>query len=413
MPLAAAVTDPGYPVQTRTPGDLLSDGHIQGSMGRLSSIAFHRGVLVTLPEGPGSSPGSDLKVRSWDISSNDKLFRPELLKDWGVPSDPYGVIHASHHHVVSGNQLHVGWWIETDTYGTVGSLVADEGDLNWPNTFNNRSSLTIPWAGTIHSGYGAETDPYVFRKHGREVMRWNQIAESTVSGHTIILGDRLLVVGNNVSRAGVATWDISDTANPRLMDVIKTEPGGRGIGGYWPMVHRNWLVIPQRQNELRDTGLTKAVQIVDISDLNDLRHVRTIPLQYMDGYAHAQDEYVFVGPYKLDSRLWDDPDADPVVLTLDVNQLKDNLAPKGHFFNPNQFAAEYVLPIGNLIVTGGIAAGEGFTIWAHQAEPDRRGPEIANHWPKDGRTDFPVGAPITALVHEVLRGESVAYGDTI
>jgi hypothetical protein len=58
---------PGFPNVLRTPGELLS-GLNAPQQGRTAVVAYHNGVLFTVPEAPASQPGSDLQVRTWSLA---------------------------------------------------------------------------------------------------------------------------------------------------------------------------------------------------------------------------------------------------------------------------------------------------------------------------------------------------------
>jgi hypothetical protein len=70
------------------------------------------------------------------------------------------------------------------------------------------------------------------------------------------------------------------------------------------------------------------------------------------------------------------------------------------------------IPVGNLLITGGLgqigsAPRQGLGIWAHQAEPDTKGPRVGFHIPKAGQTSYHPGAPISMLIHETLQAETI------
>ena len=116
-------------------------------------------------------------------------------------------------------------------------------------------------------------------------------------------------------------------------------------------------------------------------------------------YAQFQDEYAFVGDHKVDLRTFQS------VLFLDgANRTRTNDGGVG--IDTSQFA----LPLGNLLVTGGIGENQGMAIWAHQAAPDTRGPSVGFHVPQAGRADYPVGAPISLLIHETLETFTIVNG---
>ena len=69
----------GFPNVARTPGERIA-GNIAPNQGRTAIIAYHNGVLFTVPEAPSSNPGSDLQVRTWDISTPANLADPVELR---------------------------------------------------------------------------------------------------------------------------------------------------------------------------------------------------------------------------------------------------------------------------------------------------------------------------------------------
>jgi PKD repeat protein len=52
-------------------------------------------------------------------------------------------------------------------------------------------------------------------------------------------------------------------------------------------------------------------------------------------------------------------------------------------------------------------------IWAHQAAPDLQGPTVGYHIPKSGQTNYPAAAPLSFLIHETLRTETIIPGETL
>ncbi|MGB6222730.1 Ig-like domain-containing protein, partial [Haloferula sp.] len=51
--------------------------------------------------------------------------------------------------------------------------------------------------------------------------------------------------------------------------------------------------------------------------------------------------------------------------------------------------------------------------WVHQELADTRPPAVGFHLPQDGQTNYPVSAPISLLIHEVLETRTIINGDTI
>ncbi|MEO7793157.1 MAG: Ig-like domain-containing protein, partial [Thermoanaerobaculia bacterium] len=70
----------------------------------------------------------------------------------------------------------------------------------------------------------------------------------------------------------------------------------------------------------------------------------------------------------------------------------------------------FALPLGNLLVTGGVGENQGMAVWAHQAAPDTRGPAVGFHIPRAGQANYPLGSPITLLIHETLATPTIVNG---
>src|SRR5688572_7363924 len=60
--------NPGFPNVAQAPGALLS-GPLAPDQGRTAILAYHNGVLFSVPEIPSSEPGSDFQVRIWNITN--------------------------------------------------------------------------------------------------------------------------------------------------------------------------------------------------------------------------------------------------------------------------------------------------------------------------------------------------------
>ena len=54
-------------VNQPAPGTLIS-GPIDPDMGRLSTIEYLGGYVITIPENPGSEPGDHMTVKAWRLS---------------------------------------------------------------------------------------------------------------------------------------------------------------------------------------------------------------------------------------------------------------------------------------------------------------------------------------------------------
>ena len=386
-PLAS---QPGFPNEWQTAGEVLS-GLNAPEQGRTAIIAYHNGVLFTVPEIPSSQPGSDYLVRTWDLADPRQ---PIELATWGITPMPIN----AHGYFKSGDYLVLGSnWPPEEPWSFLATDPLTVERTTFPDLLcaGVRGCLFQPWfVGDTWWSYNTiEGDAYI-ELDGQRLATWDHLGPTGVIGHPFLLGDRLIFASDQ-SRTGVATYDVSDPSSPLLLDVLTDG----GPGGYWPELWggdgRLYAVFPYR------TG-GNGLRVVDVTDPTDLRFVADTPLPGNEAmYVQFQDEYAFVGDHKVDMRTVES------VLFLDGdNAVRPN--DDGVGIDTSQFA----LPLGNLLVTGGVGPNQGMAIWAHQDAPDTRGPEVGFHVPEAGRTGYPVGAPISLLIHETLETTSLVNGTT-
>ena len=381
---------PGFPNVARTPGELLA-GLIAPEQGRTAILAYHNGVLFSIPEQPSSEPGSDFQVRSWDLSDPTA---PVELATHGITEHPIN----AHGYLKSGDYLVLGpnWPPEAPwSFRANGPGVVERTAFPDLTCAGGRGCLFQPWY--VHStwwSYNEITDLASLERNGTVFAQWDHLALTGVVGHPFLIGD-LLIYASDQSRTGVATYDVSDPTNPVLLDVLTTG----GPGGYWPEVYgadgRLYLVFPYRMGG-------NGMRVVDATDPSDLRFLADVPLpgdQAM--YVQFQDEYAFLGSHKVDMRTFES------VLDLDgANVVRPGDGGIG------VDTSQHLLPLGNLLVTGGIGPNQGMAIWAHQAAPDTRGPEVGYHRPLAGATNVSTETPITLLIHETLETPTIVNGVT-
>ncbi len=381
---------PRFPNVAQVPGTVLS-GLNAPQQGRTAIIAYHNGVLFTVPEVPASQGGSDFQVRTWDLADP---AAPVQLATWGVTPMPVN----AHGYLSSGDYLVLGanWPPEApwsfQAAGNFGVTRTSYPDLLCAGV---RGCLFAPWfVGDTWWSYGEIEGNATLSRNWVEFASWDHLGLTGVVGHPFLLGD-LLIFASDQSRTGVATYDVSDPENPVLLDVLTTG----GPGGYWPELWggdgKLYIVFPYQ------TG-GNGFRVVDATDPSDLAFVTDRPLPGDEAmYAQFQDEFAFIGSHKVDLRTFES------VLDLDgAHAVRPNDGGVG--INTSQFA----LPLGNLLVTGGVGPLQGMAIWAHQAAPDTRGPSVGFHVPRPGRTNFPVGAPISLLIHETLETKTIVNGVT-
>lgn len=381
----------GFPNVPQTPGTLLS-GLNAPNQGRTAIIAYHNGLLFTIPEAPGSLDGSDLQVRSWDISEPTD---PQVVSLYGVTPQPVN----AHGYMKSGDYLIIGSnWPPEAPWSFRATTPGMFERTEFPGLVQGlgvRGMLFFPWfVGDTYWSYGDVSGNAFIQRSTVELSNWDHLGQTGVIGHPFLLGN-LLIFASDQSRTGVATYDVSDPANPVLLDVLTHG----GPGGYWPELWggdgKLYVVFPYRSEG-------NGIRVVDVTDPTDLQFITDKPLPGDEAmYMQFQDEYAFVGDHKVDMRTFES------VLFLDsANAVRPNDGGVG--VSTSQFA----LPIGNLLVTGGISEHQGMAIWAHQAEPDTRGPAVGYHIPRAGQANYPVDLPISLLIHETLETPTMVNGTT-
>ena len=395
VPVALAQGVPNVP---QVPGTLLS-GLNAPQQGRTAIIAYHNGILFAVPEAPSSQPGSDFQVRTWNIANPAS---PVQLATHGVTPMPIN----AHGYFQSGDYLTLGanwppeapWsWRAEPVFGTLTRTAFP--DLHCAGV---RGCLFGTWLvdGTFWS-YGDVSGNAQLSQNWNVVADWDHLGQTGVIGHPFLLGD-VLIYASDQSRTGVATYDVSaymdgnpgnDPPSPPILDVLTTG----GPGGYWPELWSGdgklYVVFPYRDNG-------NGIRVVDASDPSNLRFVADVPLPGAEAmYMQFQDEYGFTGDHKVDMR----------TLTS-VLDLHGATVPQTTSGDIGVDTSQFALPIGNLLVTGGVGEHQGMAIWAHQAAADTRGPAVTWHVPQAGRANYPVGAPISLLIHETLDTRTIVNG---
>ena len=402
----------GFPNLPRTEGERIA-GPFAVQDGRMAILAWHNGVLFSLPEMPSSQPGSNFQARMWNLSDPAD---PRLIVDT-APANAQGSLGITPQPINAHGYLHLGQNMLTGTPGhflVVGADWPPEAPWSFraqagvPGVTRQasgnlgagiRGDLFQPWfAGQTWWSYGAIEGLAEIRIGGnqynlgsQQLATFDHLGTTGVVGHPFILGN-LLIFASDQSRTGVATYDISDPTQPVLLDVLTVG----GAGGYWPELWGNdgelYIVFPYNDNG-------NGMRVVDATDPTALRFVGDTPLARPNGssgamYAQFQDEYAFIGDHKIDMR---------------TRQSVRQFATISNDIDMSQFA----LPLGNLLVTGGSGDSQGLAIYAHQAAPDTRPPSVAFHIPRAGQSNYPRGAPISLLIHETLDTLSMNNGSSL
>ena len=394
---------PGFPNIQRTPGELIA-GLIAPNQGRVAIIAYHEGTVFTIPERPDSNPGSDFQVRSWDISTEVNLHNPLEIRQWGETQHPL----QAHGYYKNGDYLTLGpnnhfstalepWSFRLGVSGNIER--AENPDFI---CIGGRGCQFNPWFSSTFWSYGPVSGNAALLLDGvlpdNVLSSWDHLAQTGVIGFPFIVGN-LLIYASDQSRSGVATYDISDPTHPVLLDVLNDG----NVGGYWAQLWggdgKLYVVLSYRRPRT-----SNGMIVVDVTDPTNISFVADINLPGDESmYAQFQDEFAFTGSHKVDMRSFES------VLEFDTDQHWENQYGVGDGIDTSQF----LLPIGNLLVTGGVGPDQGMAIWAHQAEPDTRGPSVGYHIPRDGQTNYPTNRlPVTLLIHETLETGTIINGDT-
>lgn len=424
LAMAGAVHAQGFPNVPRTPGAFIA-GPIAPEQGRTAIVAWHGERIVSVPEIPGSQNGADYQTRIVDIQNLDTTG-PEVTV---VPVHSGGFL--SHGYYQTGPYLHVGQYCLGDALdacnGTYPHDVWRDGfRIGGPGTpiggsqlrpafideetglllgTYDRAGAQSPWGLNSYWTYNAiGGDMWLAVRRNNEWVydwgaggtatgpaikaRWDHLGLTGVTGFPFIMGN-ILIVASDQAGTGVASYDISDVSSPVLLDVLKEG----NPGGYWPEIYGHYIVFPRRDGE-GGVGSQAGYMVVDFEDPADLKVVANRNVPGSNQYVTFQDEYAFMNRYKIDMRTFD------VALTLP--QVPD--------IDTSQFS----LPVGNLVITGGYGLdGPGLAVWAHQAEPDTRGPFVAYHVPVPDQTNFSVDCPITLSIPETLKTETIVDGTSL
>jgi Bacterial Ig-like domain/PKD domain len=223
------------------------------------------------------------------------------------------------------------------------------------------------------------------------------------------IGNLLILAGIRAGERGFATYDISDPADPILLDYISPKSSVWKVSSpsYEYAIWKHFLVLPL--NVGGATGGNNCA-FVSFEDPTNLIHVLRMPADNqspsMPGrvrYAQFQDNKMFVGSGIYDmSNLLNSPPTAPTLL--------QSLPHDG----------EYMLPLGNLFVSAanmGQGIIEGIQnpgdaafkmrIFAHESAPDTKKPTMGYHNPKDGAANQHVKTRVGVVINETLDYDTI------
>lgn len=402
---AFALAQSNIPNVPQVPGRLLA-GMIEPMQGRTAVLEIHEGYLWSAPESPGSLPGSDLRIRAWDISGitgdtpETRAINVQLKQTLSVSNGPLD----SHGSLKSDQHLHLG------SFNRSYRLDLETGDFVEDNRppwllAHSRAHAFSPWGMTKFDTYTPPFGLAEFQKEGVTIATWDHIALTGVIGHSFVIGN-IMYVASEGSRTGVAAYDMASVMDeslpaemrtPVLLDILTDGAPGGYQPEMWAGDGKLYVVFPYRT-------AGNGVRVADVTDPSDMKFIADFPIQSTDEsmYAQFQDHFAFISGSKIDMRNFSE------VLTLDLANTQRLDDPTLTGFS----ASQYALPAGNLVITGGYGDRQGAAIWAHQAEPDTTPPTVAYHTPKANQSGYPRYAPITLMIHETLEIRTIRNGET-
>jgi hypothetical protein len=178
----------------QTPGAILS-GLNAPQQGRTAILAYHNGLLFTVPELPASEPGSDFQVRTWDISDPTDPVELATLGISPMPINAHGYFKSGDYLVIGPNwPPQAPWSFRAAAFGTV-----TRTDFPGLSGAGVRGNLFQPWfVGDTWWSYGEVGGDAVIELRGQELARWDHLGLTGVIGHPFLLGG----LGSLVTRLG-------------------------------------------------------------------------------------------------------------------------------------------------------------------------------------------------------------------
>jgi len=377
------------------PGQLL---YRQVGLGRTTVISYHNGVLYA-----GGYAGGPYDAFEWsDWSDASSLSLTNAVGTPEYENVPIATTQGTHGHSGKVGDYLMNGVMRTSTPGVNTFATSPDrirsGDRPRPEGAGGAHSLYFPWMLPFEwPQYGDATGLGWVYRHTDLLGTWDAGGESGVFGHTLMVGN-LLIICSDETDSGVAVYDMGPLFQdppqpPQLLDKLDGI-----IGGYLPAIWRNYIIFPT-DGEL---------QLVDYQDPTNLSYVGAIPVPSAPGqqYVQFQDEYAFFQASKINMETGE------VELTLDFDDAGNR--PAGSVAGKLN-TSQYLMPMGNLLVTGGrgTTGEDGVGLWVHQDEPDTTRPFVAYHVPRPNQTQYPVGAPISLLVHDSLEGFTIVNGESV
>ncbi len=379
-----------------TPGQLLFR---QVGLGRVTNIMYHNGHIYS-NNVAADNPRHYIFTNPADPSSLQIQSTPNLrsMADQG-----------NHGNTKVGDWL-AGYWSMGYQRAGVG---VNNVVFNPPEWISFSQQPPAPDSGQ-HRNYYPWSVPFNWLQYGPTpgsgriyrgtelLTEWEPLADHGIAGNSILLGN-VLFLTSDASMLGVAAYDIGPLFDdpPGEIELIDRLPGV--VGAYIGAIWEDYLVLAGGSD--RDI-----FQVVDISDLTNMQLIKTFDLSGTAAmnagtsvpYVQTQDQFVFTRRHKIDMELLE--------VVLEFDEVGDN-RPPGSVAGALD-VSQYTLPLGNLMISGGYSAAgrDGVGVWCHQAAPDTRAPYVGYHIPRDGQSNYPLGAPVSLVIAEELESFTVVNG---
>lgn len=392
-----AVT-PAFPNNlTGTPGTLLFR---QINLSRVTNIAYHNGLIYTHEVGAANP-------RRWRFTDiNNPATLTNEATGWQVVGNFSD--HGTHGHYKVGDWLGGQFAVNIRRQSTGVNVLQDMPGFSYvgPSQPGDRvTRMYYPWGVAFNwVEYDAVTGHGYLYRGNQQLADWPALAQHGVTGNSILLGN-LMFITSDESNMGVLCYDISPVfasppQQPQLLDKLSGP-----IGAYICSAWQNYLIFSRRD--------TSSVDIVDYSDPTNLQFVTSIDVRGHPawdrgnglGYIQCQDNFVFADRHKINM--------DTFQPVLELDEIGDN-RPPGSVAGQLD-TSQHLMPMGNLLVSGSYSVGgaDGVGVWIHDPNPDRNPPYVGYHIPRPGQTNFPLGAPISLLIHENLESFTIINGETV
>lgn len=385
-----------------TPGQLLFR---QAGLERITNIAYHNGHIYSSNVAGAASREfafSDIN----DPASFGQVFTPDLYPFTDV---------GTHGNTKIGDYL-AGYW--NPGYQRLGLGVNGPGlnsprPSNWvdyqsqPNVEGSGQHRTYyPWAAPFNwLQYGPTESTARLYRAEQLLAEWEPLADHGIAGHSILLGN-LLFITSDASMLSVAAYDISPVFDTPAGTPILVDRLTGVIGGYLGAIWQDYLILAGGSNQ-------DLIQVIDISDATNMRLITSIDVSGTAAmnagsnvpYVQTKDNFIFARRHKIDMEL--------LQIVLELDEVGDN-RPSGSVTGAID-TSQYLLPLGNLLITGGYSSAgrDAIGVWCQEANPDTKSPYIGYHIPKDGQTNYPLGAPISLVIAEELESFTIVNQDSI